>query len=280
MRGGRQYGQQLAMGKARIQTTDDDDIFRERLYCIQWIRRRRRGKGDEYEFRSVTPEDLSRENEGRRVCCSSILRTGRPKVGCPTCESKPGAATRSGFEPDPHARVDALAPFVQPATTDVGWSGSKRLVTARRNSVFTQCLNTKRRLTRWSLGDGVGVRRREASFDNQALNTLFNYGCRGSRFSRCSIDSVIQEFSIRSGVKDDRAKRTGRSSRGSPTSLLQTPRTVTQLNTKRFWTSSLPGCARARRLSLPIGHGIVAEHSPSKARTTTSAEVWWPRTSA
>ena len=38
-----------------------DDIFQERLYCIQWMRPKKKGKGDDYEFRSVTAEDLERE---------------------------------------------------------------------------------------------------------------------------------------------------------------------------------------------------------------------------
>jgi putative DNA methylase len=38
-----------------------DDIFQERLYCIQWIRPKQKGKGYEDEFRSITLEDLERE---------------------------------------------------------------------------------------------------------------------------------------------------------------------------------------------------------------------------
>ena len=38
------------------------DIFQERLYCIQWMRPKKKGKLDEYEFRSVTAEDLRRES--------------------------------------------------------------------------------------------------------------------------------------------------------------------------------------------------------------------------
>ena len=39
-----------------------EDILQERLYCVQWSRPKRRGKGEEYEFRSVSPEDLERED--------------------------------------------------------------------------------------------------------------------------------------------------------------------------------------------------------------------------
>ena len=39
------------------------DIFQERLYCIHWMRLKRTGKQYEYEFRSVTEEDLAREQK-------------------------------------------------------------------------------------------------------------------------------------------------------------------------------------------------------------------------
>jgi putative DNA methylase len=38
-----------------------DDLLQERLYCIQWMRPKKQGKGEEYEFRSVTEADLCRE---------------------------------------------------------------------------------------------------------------------------------------------------------------------------------------------------------------------------
>ncbi len=38
-----------------------DDIFQERLYCIQWNRPKKSGKGDDFEFRAVTPDDVIRE---------------------------------------------------------------------------------------------------------------------------------------------------------------------------------------------------------------------------
>ena len=37
-----------------------DDIFQERIYCVQWMRPTR-GTRSEYEFRAVTPDDLKRE---------------------------------------------------------------------------------------------------------------------------------------------------------------------------------------------------------------------------
>ncbi len=49
-----------------------DDIFQERLYCVQWMRPKKKGKGDEYEFRAVTPEDLKQTSQ----FASAAGRTG------------------------------------------------------------------------------------------------------------------------------------------------------------------------------------------------------------
>ena len=38
-----------------------DDLLQERLYCIQWMRPKKKGKGEDYEFRAVTEDDLKRE---------------------------------------------------------------------------------------------------------------------------------------------------------------------------------------------------------------------------
>ena len=40
-----------------------DDIYQERLYCVQWMRKKTSGKGDEYQFRAVTADDLKREQK-------------------------------------------------------------------------------------------------------------------------------------------------------------------------------------------------------------------------
>ena len=53
-----------------------DDIFQERLYCIQWITKESRlDKGrQETFFASVTEDDLERERQGRGHCCENLAR--------------------------------------------------------------------------------------------------------------------------------------------------------------------------------------------------------------
>ncbi len=38
-----------------------DDIFQERLYCVQWMKQEAKSKNFDYEFRTVTADDLKRE---------------------------------------------------------------------------------------------------------------------------------------------------------------------------------------------------------------------------
>ena len=49
------------------------DIFQERLYCIQWMRPKPSGRGDEYEFRAVTPADLEREARVDRFMADHLV---------------------------------------------------------------------------------------------------------------------------------------------------------------------------------------------------------------
>jgi len=66
---------------------------------------------------------------------------------------------------------------------------------------LTQVLNSSARLTRWSLGDGPGRSGGvKQVFDNQALNTLFNYGTRGSRFAVDMVQGNLKSFPLQSSL--------------------------------------------------------------------------------
>ncbi|RWO93812.1 MAG: DNA methylase, partial [Mesorhizobium sp.] len=69
---------------------------------------------------------------------------------------------------------------------------------ARLKLSVAQMLNSSSRLTRWSLGDGDGRSGGvKGTFDNQALNTLFNYGTRGSRFTLDLVKLRLKSFPFR-----------------------------------------------------------------------------------
>jgi putative DNA methylase len=72
-----------------------------------------------------------------------------------------------------------------------------RFAGVRLKLSLAQILNSSSRLTRWSLGDGDGrTGGVKGTFDNQALNTLFNYGARGSRFALDLVNLRLKAYPL------------------------------------------------------------------------------------
>ncbi len=154
-----------------------DDIFQERLYCVQWMRPKKKGKGDDYEFRAVTAADLKRESIVEDFIAKHLTKW-----------------QNKGWLPE--MRIESGEKTDEPIRTR-GWTywhhlfNPRQLLLAGLVNQFsdvrlkfglTQVLNNNCRSSRWHPGGGgggltVGI------FDNQALNTLFNYGCRGSQYA-------------------------------------------------------------------------------------------------
>jgi putative DNA methylase len=163
------------------------DVFQERLYCIQWTRPKREGRGDEYEFRSVAAEDLERER-AIDAFLDEHLADWQAK----------------GWLPD--MRIEVGDKTDEPIRTR-GWTHWHHLFNprqllfaglvnrfsgARMKPGLSQVLNANARLSRWNQsGGGGGIV--AGVFDNQALNTLFNYGCRGSSYA---LDIVTGKFKL------------------------------------------------------------------------------------
>lgn len=172
-------GNRLRLWEKQDYKPRPDDLFQERLYCIQWMRPKKKGKADDYEFRSITAEDLKRESVVDEFIAEH-LADWQAKGWVPDMRIEPGDKTD------------------EPIRTR-GWTHWHQLFNARQLLVaglvnrfagvrlklsLAQVLNSSSRLTRWSLGDGDGrTGGVKGTFDNQALNTLFNYGARGSRFA-------------------------------------------------------------------------------------------------
>ncbi len=151
-----------------------EDIFQERLYCIQWMRKKENSKGDEYEFRTVTKEDLEREDK----VISHVgqhLQEWQEKGFIPDMKIEPGDETTRLY-------------------TERGWTHWHHLFNARQlliNSIsksiinsynalpFLQSLNWNSKISHWSPLDGGGGSVKQV-FYNQAFNTFYNYGTRGS----------------------------------------------------------------------------------------------------
>ncbi|MDL1974447.1 MAG: DUF1156 domain-containing protein [Deltaproteobacteria bacterium] len=166
-------GNRLRMWEKHDFKPRPDDIFQERLYCVQWMRPKMKGKGNEYEFRAVATEDIERE------------RIVEEYVGKHLVEWQ----TR-GWVPD--MRIEPGDKTDEPIRTR-GWTHWHHLFNPRQLLVaglvnqfsdarlsfgLMQLVNWNSRLCRWNIGSGGGGSVQD-TFYNQALNTLFNYGCRG-----------------------------------------------------------------------------------------------------
>ena len=155
-----------------------DDIFQERLYCIQWITRETLDQTrKETYFASVTEDDLEREGKVEQIVKENLARWQEEGL-VPDMEIEPGAKTdelirtrgwrywHQLFNPRHLLLNNLLRPYF------------KNRHEAYFNILFCRMLNVQSKLSRWSPAAA-----HELSLDvfyNMALNTFYNYGCRAS----------------------------------------------------------------------------------------------------
>ena len=161
-----------------------DDLFQERLYCIQWLRTTRASKpvggqrAPAYEFRSVTRADEARERDvAAHVSARFEEWQSRGWI--------PDMRIESGYNTDQLVRERGWTYWhhlFNPRQLLVAALVSQRS-DARSKFGLAQLVNWNSRLCRWNIASGGGGSVQD-TFYNQALNTLFNYGCRA--FSLCS----------------------------------------------------------------------------------------------
>lgn len=168
-----------------------DDIYQERLYCVQWMKKKPKGAMYDYEFRSVTDEDLVREQK--------VVDYVREHLE---------DWQEKGYVPD--MIIEAGDKTSEPIRTR-GWTHWHHLFNPRQllvaafinkfSDVFgkfglSSVLNWNARLSPWDrsqIGGGGSVKN---VFYNQALNTLFDNGCRSSYSSLVFCQSKYQEYPI------------------------------------------------------------------------------------
>jgi putative DNA methylase len=167
-----------------------NDIFQERLYCIQWTRKQTNGNQYEYDFRSITDEDLVRE---KKVIDFIRLHLNEWQ--------------QNGYIPD--MVIEKGDKTDEPIRTR-GWTHWHHLFNPRqllvnglynKYSVFpysklfmSQALNWNAKLCRWLNAKGLDAVNNV--FDNQALNTLYNYGTRSSLYLANQIDQKQKFYPI------------------------------------------------------------------------------------
>lgn len=173
-----------------------DDIFQERLYCIQWVKKIAGKSKADIEIRGVTENDLVREKKVLDYV-QSHLKEWQEK----------------GYIPD--MVIESGDKTDEPIRTR-GWSHWHHLFNPRQLLVnglikknipaylfpnFAQLLNYNSRLCVWHSAKGQGAGSISNVFYNQALNTLFNYGCRSSDLALKKIADEIKSEPLDSAVK-------------------------------------------------------------------------------
>ena len=190
-------GRRVTKNRLRLWTNDDivfreEDIFRERLYAIQWIKQLPEGSSGRapIEFRTVTEADLDRE---RRVTeyVKAHLAEWQEKGWIPDTRIEPGDKTDEPirtrgwthwhhlFNPR-QLLLAALINANSPAPLKFG---------------MTRVLNQSCRLSRWD--NALGSDKVQGVFDNQALNTLYNFGCRGSKHALDLVEAKLKSYPLR-----------------------------------------------------------------------------------
>jgi putative DNA methylase len=170
-----------------------DDIFQERLYCIQWITQATLGlSSQETYFSAVTEADLEREIKVEHIV-EENLAIWQEEGLVPDMGIEPGAETTRLYRERGwrywHQLFNARQLYIFSRFKDrVG--NDNYLVQGIIALRFSSLLDYMSKLTRWSVavphGQGGGREVPTNVFSNQALNTLYNYAGR----SWASIDSI------------------------------------------------------------------------------------------
>jgi len=185
-----------------------DDVFQERLYCIQWITADSLDKKQKVTFfAAVTDEDLERERKVEQLVAENIAKWQQQGL-------VPDMAIEPGYNTDQPIR-------------ERGWTYWHQLFNARQLHFFG-CFNSFARkqtdlsssilairlaslldyiskLVRWTVASahsqGGGRELPDHVFTNQALNTLYSFASR----SWASIDSIystrLRDYPIQTNCK-------------------------------------------------------------------------------
>lgn len=173
-----------------------DDIFQERLYCIQWITADTISKPrQETYFAAVTDEDLQREQKVDKIV-EKGLANWQAQGLVPDMEIEPGEETtrlqrERGWRYWHHLfNARHLLLF------------SLYLENARKNkspseliTILSKSLDWSNRLTKWD--SSIGSDKVTNVFSNQALNTFYNFGCRATKYlENHTVDPVANQSHI------------------------------------------------------------------------------------
>jgi len=171
-------------------TPRHDDIFQERLYCIQWMKKKNNGSQYDYEFSSVTRDDLIRE----QIVIDYVrehLEEWQQKGYIPDMVIEKGDETERLYRERGWTHWHHLFNPRQLLQTAL----LNTFVTAENKFAITAIIDRGARLCRWDNSAYKGGGGNSANvFDNQALNTVFNYGCRSYSYLSNYIQPSYKNF--------------------------------------------------------------------------------------
>jgi putative DNA methylase len=177
-----------------------DDIYQERLFCIQWIEKDTLDKGRQETFyATVTEYDLAQESKVRAIV-SENLATWQDKGFVPDMPIEPGEKTN---EPIRTRGWTYWHHLFGPRHLLIGALIGEQLRSQRNGTAlaisFAKSLNYMSRLTQWmprtptprSPADVVNH-----VFYNQALNTFFSYGGRAFYGLRTALSLKTKQITL------------------------------------------------------------------------------------
>ncbi len=158
-----------------------DDIFQERLYCIQWITKETLGKGrQETFFRAILPEDEARERHVEAIVREKIIAWQNAGL-MPDMAIEPGDNTTQpirerGWTHWHHLFCARNLLFYSMLLEEIKNESPQQQATLL--ICFAKTLDWGNKLCYY----GTGAARESIShlFSNQAFNTFLNYGVRGT----------------------------------------------------------------------------------------------------
>jgi putative DNA methylase len=156
-----------------------DDIFQERLYCIQWITKASLKRGRQVTFfAATTGDDLARERWVEAIVRENLTKW-QGEGWVPDMAIEPGEKTDEPIRTRGWTHWHHLFNSRQLIVLSLLSKSSKAC--PFMTILFCDAVNYFSKLCGVKAG-GAGPRPEEiwmgGSFTNQALNTLFNYGCR------------------------------------------------------------------------------------------------------
>ena len=205
LRGDIRQADGTVVNRLRLWKKDDfmprpDDLLQERLYCIQWMRRKPGKKQFEYDFRAVTEADLERERVAERYVAERLWEW-QSNGWIPDMRIEEGGPPRYQGRDLVRSRGWTQWQHVFNARQLHLGAVIKRHSSARLMFGVSKVVNKNCRLSRWNSGRETV----EDAFYNQALNTLFNYGCRGSRYALDLLQAEYKLFPLPTDAKRELA---------------------------------------------------------------------------